>query len=54
MKLYELMGGEDIRIARDMFLVLQRLGLIDRTTSFQEFVEWMGDLSWYATTYKPR
>lgn len=49
-----LIAGEDMRIVRDLFLVVQRLDLLDRTTSFQEFVDWMGALSWYAETYKPR
>lgn len=54
MKWQQLIACEDMRLARDMFLMLQRLGLVDRTTSFQEFVDWMGALSWYAQIYKPR
>lgn len=40
-------------IARDMFVTVQRLGLLDKTTSFDEFVTWMGELRWYAQIYKP-
>jgi len=54
MRWQELAAGEDMRIVRDLFLVVQRLDLIDRTTSFQEFVEWMGALSWYAEIYRPK
>lgn len=39
---------------RDLFLVLRRLDLIDRAQTFNEFIEWMGALSWYANIYKPR
>lgn len=39
---------------RDVFLVLRRLDLIDRAQTFNEFIEWMGALSWYANIYKPR
>jgi hypothetical protein len=45
---------ESTVVARDMFLVVQRLGLIDRTTSFQEFVEWLGYLEWYAQIYRSK
>lgn len=54
MRIGQFTENSDMRLVRDMFLVLQRLDMIDRTTSFQEFVSWMGALSWYATLYKPR
>lgn len=44
----------DVLMVRDVFLMLRHLDLIDRATSFHEFVEWMGALSWYANVYKPR
>jgi hypothetical protein len=52
MKLWDVNG--DTMTARDMFIVLRRLDLIDKTTSFNEFIEWMGALSWYANIYKPK
>lgn len=47
-------GNEDILVVRNVFLVLIHLELIDRAESFNEFVEWMGEVSWYANIYKPR
>jgi hypothetical protein len=44
----------DLAIARRMFIMLQKLELMERTTSFHEFVEWTGSLSWYAQIYKPK
>jgi hypothetical protein len=44
----------DTLMVRDVFLVLRRLELIDRAQTFNEFIEWMGALSWYANIYKPR
>ena len=44
----------DFMVAKSMFLVVQRLGLIDRATTFQEFVDWMGGLEWYVQVYKPK
>lgn len=46
--------GSDAMIVRDVFVTLRRLELLDGTTSFNEFVEWMGELSWYANIYKPK
>lgn len=44
----------DVLVARSMFVTVQRLGLLDRTTSFDEFVAWIGDLKWYAQVHKPK
>ena len=49
-----LTSGSDTLVVRDVFLVLRRLDLIDRAQTFNEFIEWMGALSWYANIYKPR
>jgi hypothetical protein len=49
-----LASGSDVVVVRDVFLVLRRLNLIDKAQTFNEFVEWMGALSWYANVYKPR
>jgi hypothetical protein len=49
-----LASTSDTMVVRDVFLVLRRLDLIDRAQTFNEFIEWMGALSWYANIYKPR
>jgi hypothetical protein len=47
-------GDEDILAVRNVFLALVRLDMVDRAETFNEFVEWMGLVSWYANVYKPR
>ena len=49
-----LASTSDTIVVRDVFLMLRRLDLIDRAQTFNEFIEWMGALSWYANIYKPK
>lgn len=54
MRLEDWSGNEDILTVRSVFLILIHLGMVDRAQNFNEFVEWMGAVSWYANVYKPR
>jgi hypothetical protein len=44
----------EVMTVRDVFIMLRRLDLIDRATSFNEFIEWMGELRWYAKLYRAK
>ncbi len=45
---------DDMVVVRNVFVMLRQLALIDRADSFDEFVKWMGDLTFYAKVYKPK
>lgn len=51
---YDWKNIDDLLVAKNVFVVVQRLGFIDRTSSFQEFVDWMNDLEMYVQVYKPK
>lgn len=54
MRLEDWSGNKDMLTVRGMFLILIHLGMVDKAQSFNEFIEWMGAVSWYANIYKPR
>ena len=44
----------DMVVVRNVFVMLRQLKLIDRADSWDEFIKWMGDLTFYAKVYKPK
>ena len=54
MRFEDLSDNDDILTVRSIFLLLVRLGVVDKVQSFNGFVELMGAVSWYANIYKPR
>lgn len=53
-RIYDWKNIDDLLVAKNVFVMVQRLGFIDRTSSFQEFVDWMNDLEMYVQVYKPK